>query len=128
MDRVCKHCKAHCGRIVGRGLGEACYYKLRRAGRLEEYPRVSRCGPRRRKAFRTSTGGGQAADFADKAYFYCYRQRCTLRKAACALRQTDPPQGGAGSQIRVECKNCIQGRKILRELRAQAKAHHALER
>ena len=38
-DQPCKHCGTHCGRIVGRGLGERCYYKLGRKGRLEEYPK-----------------------------------------------------------------------------------------
>ncbi len=38
-DKICKHCGTHCGRIVGRGLGESCYYKLSRKGRLAEYPK-----------------------------------------------------------------------------------------
>lgn len=135
MDLECKHCNILCGFIVARGLCRRCYDMLRYQGRLDEYSKISRTGeyPKMSRAGIANkrakhniipeipASAIEAIHF-DEAYFFCERQRCTLRKAACVRRQTKPPQGGAGIQIRLECENRIQGRKILKELKAAEKA------
>lgn len=77
MTPLCKHCNTRCGRIVGRGLGERCYYELRRQGRLQEYPTISRAGiaykrvkhvitpdihEQIREVYQSDTGGGQVKE------------------------------------------------------------------
>lgn len=102
----CAHCKTRCGPIVARGLGRLCYERLRRQGRLGEYPTMSRAGisykTRKhhitpeiheliREVYQSDTGGGQVRDLCLRTGLPAYTVSRYARAQGWLARQPKEP-------------------------------------
>jgi len=58
--------------------------------------------------------------FRRSDYFYCKREKCSMRKTLCVLYQKQ----ALGSVERFKCMNCPQGKLIKAELIEKEKVHN----